>query len=95
MELTIQEIFDCFKNDNFKGNAIKYHFFLSDYKSTPINISGSTLKSSNSENLLDVIIDSSCVIENITVFLTKWEANVVQNIRNFAIQLFSISLDVP
>ena len=59
LELTIYKIFNWFKYNNFKANATKCHFFLSPYQSTTIKIDCSIIKSSNSENLLGVTIDSN------------------------------------
>ena len=47
LELTIYEIFNWFKYNNFKANATKCHFFLSPYQSATINIGGSIIKSRN------------------------------------------------
>ena len=63
LELTIYTIFDWFKYNNFKANANKCHFFLSPYQSATINIDYSIIKSSNSQKLLGVTIDSNFTFE--------------------------------
>ena len=62
-ELTIYKIFNWFKYNNFKSNATKCHFFVSPYQSATINIDGSIIKSSNSQKLLGVTIDSNFTFE--------------------------------
>ena len=56
MELTIEKMFNWFKFNNLKANASEYHFFLSPYQHTSI-------KSSNSEKLLAITIDSDFTFE--------------------------------
>ena len=46
-----------------KANASKCHFFLSPYQHTSINIHGSVIKRSNSEELLGITIDSDFTFE--------------------------------
>ena len=62
LELTIYKIFNWFKY-NFKANATKCHFFLPSYQSATINIDGLIIKSSNSQKLLEVTIDSNFTFE--------------------------------
>ena len=61
--LTIYEISNCFKYNNFKANATKCHFFLSPYQSATINIDGSIIKSNNSQKLLGVTRDSNLTFD--------------------------------
>ena len=63
LELTIYKILDWFKYNNFKANATKCHFFLSPYQSATIIIDGLIIKSSNSQKLLWVKIDSNFTFE--------------------------------
>ena len=63
LELAIYKIFNWFKYNNFKANATKCHFFLSVYQSATINIDGSIIKSSNSQKLSRVTIDSNFTFE--------------------------------
>ena len=63
MELTVEKIFNWFEFNNLKANASKCHFFLSPYQHTSININGSVIKSSNSEKLLGITIDSDFTFE--------------------------------
>ena len=63
LELTVEKIFNWFEYNNLKANASKYHFFLSPYQHTSININGSVIKSSNSEKLLGITIDSDFTFE--------------------------------
>ena len=58
MRLTVGKNFNWFKFNNLKTNASDCHFFLSPYQHTSININGSVIKSSNSEKLLGIAIDS-------------------------------------
>ena len=58
MELAVEKNFNWFEFNNLKENASKCHFFLSPYQHTSININGSVIKSSNSEKLLRITIDS-------------------------------------
>ena len=62
-ELTIYKIFNWFKYNNFKSNATKCHFVVSPDQSATINIDGSIIKSSNSQKLLGVTIDSNFTFE--------------------------------
>ena len=59
IELTVEKIFNWFAFNNLKANASKCHLFLSPYQHTTININGSVIKSSNSEKLLGITIDSA------------------------------------
>ena len=52
-----------FEFNNLKANASKCHFFLSPHQHTSININGSVIKSSNSEKLLGITIDSDFTFE--------------------------------
>ena len=63
LEFTIYKIFTWFKNNNFKANATKCHFFLSPHQYVTINIDGSIIKSSNLQKLLGVTIDSNFTFE--------------------------------
>ena len=63
MELTVEKILNWFEFNNLKANASKCHFFLSPYKHTSINVNGSVIKSSNSEKLLGITIDSDITFE--------------------------------
>ena len=63
MELTVEKIFSWFEFNNLKANASKYHFFLSPYQHSSINIDGSVIKSSNFEKLLGITIDSDFTFE--------------------------------
>ena len=63
LKLTIYKILDWFKYNNFKANATKCHFFLSPYQSATIIINGLIIKSSNSQKLLGVKIDSNFTFE--------------------------------
>ena len=63
LEFTIYKIFTWFKNNNFKANATKCHFFLSPHQSATINIDSSIIKSSNLQKLLGVTIDSNFTFE--------------------------------
>ena len=63
LKFTIYKIFTWFKNNNFKANATKCHFFLSPHQSATINIDGSIVKSSNLQKLLGVTIDSNFTSE--------------------------------
>ena len=63
LELTIYKIFNWFKYNSFKANATKCHFFLSPYQSATIIIDGLIIKSSNSQKLLWVKIDSNFTFE--------------------------------
>ena len=56
--MTIYKIFNCFKYNNFKANATKCNF-LSPYESATINIDCSIIKSSHSQKLLRVAINSN------------------------------------
>ena len=63
MEPTVEKIFHWFEFNNLKTNASKCHFFLSPDQHTSININGSVIKSSNSEKLLGITIDSDFTFE--------------------------------
>ena len=63
LKLTIEKIFNWFEYNNLKANASKCHLFLSPYKHTSINIIESVIKSSNSEKLLGITIDSDFTFE--------------------------------
>ena len=63
LELTVDRIFNWFEKNDLKANASKYHFFSSSYQHTSININGSVNKSSNSEKLLGITIDSYFTFE--------------------------------
>ena len=64
LELTIEKIFSRLEYNSFKANASKCHyFFLSPYQHTSININGCVIKSSNSEKLLRITIDSYFTFE--------------------------------
>ena len=63
LELTIYKIFNWFKYNNFKSNATKCHLSLLPYQSATIKIDGSIIKSSNSQNLYGVTIDSNFIFE--------------------------------
>ena len=52
-----------FEHNNWKANASKYHFFLPPYQHTSININESATKSSNSEKLFGITIDSDFTFE--------------------------------
>ena len=62
MERTIENFFNWFEFNNLKANASKCHFFLSPYEHSLIN-NGSVIKSSNSEKLLGITIDSDFTFE--------------------------------
>ena len=61
--MTIYKIFNWFKYNSFKANTTKYHFLLSPYQSATITIDGLIIKSSNSQKLLGVKIDSDFTFE--------------------------------
>ena len=63
MELTVEKILNWFEFNNLKANVSKCDFFLSPYQHTSININGSVIKSSNSEKLLGITIDSDFTFE--------------------------------
>ena len=63
MELTVENIFGWFEFNNLKANASKCHSFSSPHQHTLININGSVIKSSNSEKLLGITIDSDFTFE--------------------------------
>ena len=63
MELTVEKKFNWFAFNTLKANASKCHFFLSPFQHTSININGSVIKSSNSEKLLGITIDSDFTFE--------------------------------
>ena len=63
IELTVEKKFNWFAFNNLKANDSKCHFFLSPYQHTTININGSVIKSSNSEKLLGITIDSDFTFE--------------------------------
>ena len=63
MERTIENFFNWFEFNNLKANPSKYHFFLSPYQHSLININESVIKSSNSEKLLGITIDSDFTFE--------------------------------
>ena len=63
LELTIYKMLNLFKYNNYKANATKCHFFSSLYQSATINIDDSIIKSSNSQKLLGVTIDSNFTFE--------------------------------
>ena len=61
--MSIYKIFNQFKYNDFKANATKCHFFLLPYQSATTNIDGSIIKSSNSQKLVGVAIDSNFTFE--------------------------------
>ena len=63
MELNVEKIFNWLEYNNLKANASKCHFFLSPYQHTLISINGSVIKSSNSEKVLGITIDSDFTFE--------------------------------
>ena len=63
MELTVEKNFSWLEFNNLKPNASKCHFFLSPYQHSSINSDGSVIKSSNSEKLLGITIDSDFTFE--------------------------------
>ena len=63
LELAICKMFNWFKYNNLKANATKCHFFLLPYQSVTINIDDSIIKSSHSQKLLRVTIDSNFTFE--------------------------------
>ena len=67
MELTVEKTFNWFEFNNLKANASKCHFFLSPYQQSSININGPVIKSSNSEKLLGITIDSDFTFEEHTM----------------------------
>ena len=72
LEDTIEKLFNWFQCNNFKTNASKCHFFLSSYKPVTIKIKESAIKSSNSEKILGVTIDSKLPFDDhITILCRK------------------------
>ena len=63
MELTVEKFFYWFECNTLKVNTSKCHFFLSPYQHISININGSVIKSSFSEKLLEITIDSDFTFE--------------------------------
>ena len=63
IELTVENFLNWFGFINLKANASKCNFFLSPYQDSLIKINGSVIKSSNSEKLLGITIDSDFTFE--------------------------------
>ena len=63
LERTVEKNFNWFEYNNLKANASKCNFFLSPYQHTSISINGSAIKSSYSEKLLEITIDSGYIFE--------------------------------
>ena len=71
-EDTIEKLFNWFQCNSFKANASICHFFLSPYKPVTTKIKESAIKSSNSEKLLGVTIDTKLSFDDhITILCRK------------------------
>ena len=55
----IDNLFDWFCYNNFKGNASKRHLFLLPFNAKSINIKSSAIEGSSSEKFLGIAIDNN------------------------------------
>ena len=72
LEKALDELFDWFSNNYFKANASKCHFLLSPFECRNITIKNTNVKSTKSEILLGVKIDSNLnFTEHVTTLCRK------------------------
>ena len=63
LEITLDNLFNWFCNNNFKANAAKCHLFLSSFKAKYIYVKRSVIAVSSREKLLFITIDSNFTFE--------------------------------
>ena len=71
LQLTSTKIFDWFKDNHFKVNPGKSHLLLSSNKQIEVTIGDKDIKTSTSETLLGIIIDSELKFEEHTSYICK------------------------
>ena len=69
LQSTLNGVFEWYQENYFKANAVKCHLFLSPFSNKEMTIDNYKIASSNSEELLEVVIDSNVIfathIENL------------------------------
>ena len=63
LEITLDNLFNWFRYNNFKANASKCYFFLSPFNAKSNNTKSSVIAGSSSEKFLGITIDSNFTFE--------------------------------
>ena len=86
MESILNGVFECYQENYFKANANKCHLFLSPFSNKKMTIPNYKIASSNSEELLGVVIDSEVTfakhIENLCR-KTNQKLHALARVANF------------
>ena len=63
MEITLDNVFNRFRYNNFKVDASKCHLFLSPFNAKSINIKSSVTEGTSCEKFLGITFDSNFIFK--------------------------------